>query len=250
MKTNLITLLSFASAISIGLVACAPTPAPTSAPVATVAPAPTAAPAATVAAPATAAPAAKAPVPAGAVTLKIVEGESNAQYEVNETLFNENNKLATAIGVTPKVNGEIQLNPQDPGKSKVGRITVDVSLLKSEGNPNGNGSPRRDGFIMRTALESSKYPIAEFTPKTYEGLPATYKTGDTLKFKMSGDMKVHETVTPVTWDVEAAYDGSTLKGKATTAVKMSMFGFQPPNIAGMLRAEDDTKLALVFVAKP
>ena len=243
-------MLSIASAISVGLVACAPAPAPapTSAPVATVAAAPTAAPA--TAAPATAAPAAKAPVPAGALTLKIVEGESNAQYEVNETFINQSNKLATAIGVTPKVNGEIQLNTQDPSKTQVGKITVDVSLLKSEGNANGNGSARRDGFIKGAALESGKYPIAEFTPKTYEGLPAAYKTGDTLKFKMSGDMKVHETVTPVTWDVEAAYDGSVLKGKATTAVKMSMFGFQAPNIAGMLRAEDDTKLALVFVAKP
>ena len=237
MKSNVLKCVSSASVLVICLVACAPA-APQ---VATVAP---------VVVATVASAAAVNPPAAGSLVLKIVEGESNAQYEVNETLFNQNNKLATAIGVTPKVNGEIALNVLDPSKTQVGKITVDISLLKSEGNPNGNGSQRRDGFIKSNFLESAKYPIAEFIPAKYDGLPSTYKTGETLKFKMSGNMKVHETVAPVTWDVEATYDGAVLKGKASTAVKMSMFGFQAPNIGGMLRAEDDAKLALVFVAKP
>ena len=262
MNNNLLKTFTCASALSLGLVACAPaaTPAPANAPAATIVPAakaaePTRAPASAepTKAPAVTEPA-KAPAVAapagGVISLKIVEGESNAQYEVDETLFNQNNKLATAIGITPKVNGEIKLDPKDPSKTQVGKITIDISLLKSDGHPNGNGSPRRDNFIKNSFLESAKFPIVEFAPTNYEGLPTAYKTGDTLKFKMVGDMKVHDTAKPVTWDVEATYDGSVLKGRASTALKMSLFGVQPPNIAGMLRAEDDTKLALVFVAKP
>lgn len=185
----------------------------------------------------------------GPVTLKIVESESQASYEVDET-FLEGNKLATAIGLTPKVNGEIMLNTADPSQSKVGTITVDISLLKSEGHPNGNGSARRDNALKDRWLESSKYPLVEFTPTTLEGLPTTYTPGQELTFKMIGDMKIRDTSKPVTWDVVANYDGTTLTGTATTAIKMSDFSFEAPNIAGMLRAEDDAKLTLQFVAKP
>ena len=185
----------------------------------------------------------------GPVTLKIVENESQASYEVDET-FLIDSKLATAIGVTPKINGEITLNTADPSKTKVGTITVDISLLTSEGNPNGNGSARRDNAIRRQWLESSKYPIAEFTPTRLEGLPTTYMVGQELTFKMTGDMKIRDTTKPVTWDVVALYDGTVLTGTATTAIKMTHFNFDPPNVINMLRAEDDAKLTLQFVAKP
>ena len=209
------------------------------------APKATEAPAAATEAPKAAAPAAA----AGAVTLKIVEGESNASYEVEETFISKGNKLATAIGLTPKVNGEIVLNTADPSKSTVGKITVDISLLKSEG-VNDNGSGRRDNAIKGRWLESSKYPIAEFTPAKLEGLPTSYKAGDEISFKMTGDMKIREATKSVTWDVKAKYDGTSLTGTATTAIKMSEFNFEAPNIAGMLKAEDDAKLKLDFVAKP
>jgi len=185
----------------------------------------------------------------GPVTLKIVESESQASYEVEET-FLADSKLATAIGITPKVNGEITLNTADPSQTKVGTITVDISLLKSEDHPNGNGSPRRDNALKDRWLESAKYPLVEFTPTALEGLPTTYTAGEELTFKMIGDMKIRETTKPVTWDVVAKYDGTTLTGTATTAIKMSEFGFEAPNIANVLRAEDDAKLSLQFVAKP
>jgi polyisoprenoid-binding protein YceI len=209
----------------------------------TTAPAPSAAPAAT-ATKAAAAPAAE------TITLKIVPGESKANYEVGEVFINRNNTLAVAIGITDKVNGEIKLNTKDPSKTQVGKVEVNIEALASEGHPNGNGSARRDSFIRTQWLESSKYPVAEFSPTKLEGLPTTYKPGDTLKFKMTGDMKVHDTVKPVTWDVEAAFDGKALTGKATTALKMSMFNVSPPNIAGILKADDDTKLSIQIVAKP
>lgn len=220
--------------------AAAPTTAPQAA-APTAAPKPTDAPKPTEAAK---------PAAAGVVTLKIVPGESKAQYEVDEIFFNQNNKLATAIGITDNINGEIKLDPSNPAKTEVGKISVNIQVLKSDGHPNGNGSARRDNFIRTQWLESAKYPVAEFTPTKLEGLPNTYKLGDTLKFKMIGDMKVKTGTQPITWDVEAVYDGSTLKGSASTAFKMSIFNVEPPNIAGMLKANDDTKIKLTLVAKP
>lgn len=183
------------------------------------------------------------------LTLKLVEGESKASYEVGEVFLNQNNKFAIAIGLTDKINGEIKLNVKDPSKSQIGKITVNIQSLKSEGHPNGNGSSRRDGFIRTQWLESTRFPNAEFVPTVLEGLPTSYKNGEALKFKMIGDMKIKDTSKPVSWDVEASWNGSQLTGKASTAIKMSQFNFEAPNIAGILKAEDDAKLLLEFVAK-
>lgn len=234
---------------AIALSACGAAPAPTAAPTATTQSqpaAPTVAPAATPtesAAPAEATAAAE-PAPAGAstITLKIVPDESKASYAVDETFLNQNNKLATAIGVTTIVNGDITLDPQNPVNTIVGEITVDISALKSD-------SDRRDSAIRGNWLESAKYPLAKFVPTAYEGLPASYEIGQELTFKMTGDMTVRDTTIPVTWDVVARYDGSQLVGTATTQIKMSSFNFAAPSIAGILRAEDDAKLTLEFIAR-
>jgi hypothetical protein len=46
------------------------------------------------------------------------------------------------------------------------------------------------------------------------------------------------------------YDGEALTGTATTTVQMTDFGFEPPNIANVLRAENDALLTFEFVARP
>jgi polyisoprenoid-binding protein YceI len=212
-------------------------PAPTSAPAPTeapAAPAPTEAPAAAPAAPAAA---------SGSAVYKIAESESTASYSVEETFINQNNKLVTAVGVTSKINGDITLDLTDPSKSSIGEITVDISLLQSD-------SSRRDNAIRGRWLESGKFPLATFKTTSIEGLPGTYTPGQELSFKITGDMKVREASVPVTWDVKARVENDRLVGEATTAIKMSQFGFEAPNIGGILRAEDDAKLTLKFVALP
>jgi polyisoprenoid-binding protein YceI len=64
---------------------------------------------------------------------------------------------------------------------------------------------------------------------------------------MSGDLTVRTTTRPVTWDVEARIEDDTLYAAATTLVKMTQFGFQPPSLT-ILRVEDDVTLTLNLVA--
>lgn len=213
----------------------APKPAATAAPaaVATSAPAATTAPAKPT----------DAPKPATPGAYKIVPGQSKASYAVNEVFINRGNLLATAIGVSTVVNGEITLDPADPSKSKVGEITIDVSAFASD-------SGQRDNYIRRNSLESTKFPLARFKPTAITGLPASYKDGDELKFKMTGDMTVREATAPVTFDVTAKLAGGKLTGTATADVKMTDFKFNPPDIAGVLKADNEVKLKLEFVAMP
>ncbi len=180
---------------------------------------------------------------ANTVDFKLVPGESQVSYTVQETLFNQNNRLNTAVGVTKQVTGDIYGNQTDPSQSKIGTITVDISQFTSD-------SSMRDNFIRRNFLQSSKYPLATFTTTSITGLPASYTNGQAYSFKVTGDLTVHNVTKPVTFDVTASLNGTTLSGTATAAVKMSDFGVGPITLGGMLQTQDDVKLSMQFVARP
>jgi polyisoprenoid-binding protein YceI len=180
---------------------------------------------------------------ASTVDYKIVPGESQVSYTVQETFINQNNKLNTAIGVTKQVTGDVYGNKADPSLSKVGAITIDISQFTSD-------SSMRDNFIRRNFLESSKYPLATFAPTAIDGMPGSYTEGQVYSFKGTGDLTVHNVTKPVTFDITASLSGTMLSGTAITTIKMSDFGVGPITLAGMLQTQDDVKLTLNFVARP
>jgi polyisoprenoid-binding protein YceI len=184
---------------------------------------------------------AAAPTP-GPQRFVIVPGESRVIYRVGEVFLNQNNRFNVAEGVTTAVRGEITIDRAAPRNSRVGTITVDISQFQSD-------SARRDNAIRERWLESARYPLATFTPTAIEGLPATYTDGQELRLKVTGDLRVRETTRRVTFDTTLKLEGPVLTGVATTQIRMTDFGFDPPAILGILRAENDVRLEFHIVAR-
>ena len=177
------------------------------------------------------------------VVYKIIPGQSTVSYTVGETFFNENNRFNTAVGTTPQVSGEITVDTTNPKNSSISPIEIDISQFKSD-------SSRRDNMIHNRFLESSRYPIATFTPTNIDGLPDSYTPGQELTFKVTGDLQIKETTKPVTFDVTSKVDNSQLTGTASTNILMSDFGVGPIQLAGILGTEDQVKLDMNFTAQP
>lgn len=173
---------------------------------------------------------------------RLVAGESRVAYEVAETFFSENNRFAIAVGVTTEISGSIEIDLTNPQNSQIGAIEIDISRFTSD-------SGRRDNAIRGRYLESSRYPIATFTPAQISGLPSSYTEGQSLTFQVTGDLLVREIIRLVTFDVSASLNGDTLTGTATTTILMSDFGVGPITILGVLGTEDEVKLAFEFVAR-
>jgi polyisoprenoid-binding protein YceI len=253
MKRSLLVASAIISAAL--LVACggaatvAPTEAPTEAPVA----APTEAPAAT----ATAEPAAPVPTTEAAATAdsetsttpangfqlyRIDPAQSEARYQVDE-LFFTGNRLATAIGRTNGVSGEIMVDFAQPANTKLGEITIDVSQLASD-------EGRRDNFIRNMGgLRSSQYPQVKFVPTSIEGMPDSVTAGDSFEITIHGDMTVQDMTKPVSWKAMIKVEDGKVTGSATSEVLMSDFGIGPIEVP-MLKTEDKVLLFLDFVAVP
>ncbi|MGQ0570821.1 MAG: YceI family protein [Armatimonadota bacterium] len=187
--------------------------------------------------------AAPAAPPAGAQRYVIVPGESSVTYRVAETFINEGNRFNIAVGVTNVVRGEIFIDRARPANSRVGTITVDISQFRSD-------RQRRDSAIRDRWLESSRFPMAEFTPTAIQGLPEAYQDGRELQLQMTGNLKIRDVTKPTTFAVTLKLEGNVLTGAATSMIKMTDFGFEPPSIFGILRSENEARLEFRFIAKP
>ena len=172
----------------------------------------------------------------------IDQSKSNVNYGVGETFLNQNNRYNYAEGVTNIVSGDIIINFNEPALSSVGDITVDISAFKSD-------KTRRDNAIRDRWLESNKYPIAIFTPTQLKGLPEKYMLGDTVDFEIDGSLSVRDATSPASFSVTLTVNNGEMLGQASTRLLMTDFGFDPPDISGILKAENEVDITFVFLAR-
>jgi len=207
--------------------------------------APTAAPAAI--APTSAPPAAPAAAaaPSGAAggtrSFTIVPEQTEASYQVQEKFLNRD-LPNIALGKTNAVTGELQISLDGKPSGKITKISVDLRTLTSD-------QSRRDSRIHTQWLESDKYPFAEFTSTDVQGIPESYTEGQEINFKLTGDMKIRDVTKPVTFDVKGKLEGDTITGSATSKILMKDFGFDPPNVAGILTVDDGVTVTINFTAQ-
>ena len=171
---------------------------------------------------------------------RIVPATSHVSYSVDEVFIEENNRFFTAVGTTAGVSGEILLHNAHPKLSRVRNISVDLRTLTSD-------SERRDRAIRERFLESRRYPYARIDSATITGLPERLTSGRAFPFQLTGTLNVHNVTRPTTWRGEATLSGDTLRGKATTQVRMSQFDIEVPRFL-WLRVADAVKLEITFVA--
>ena len=182
------------------------------------------------------------PAPAGLERYVIDPAASQASYRVGEVFLNQGNQFNVAVGTTRAIQGEILVDRANPRRSRVGTITVDISQLKSDRS-------RRDTMIRNQWLESDRFPRAVFTPTQIQGLPDAYAPGRELTVQILGDLKIREVTRPAIFAAKLRLEGETVTGIATTTIHMTDFGFDPPSILGVLKAENEARLEFQFLAR-
>lgn len=172
----------------------------------------------------------------------IDQSQSKASFTLHEQLMGS---PKTVVGITPQVNGEIQVDPTDMSKTRVGPIQIDARDFTTD-------SDMRNRAIRRFVLQSSRdeYRYIVFTPTAIAGLPSTAKVGDTLELKISGDLTVSGVTKPATFATTVKVESDTqLSGLAKTQVLRSDYNLQIPSVPSVANVTDEVELELQFVAK-
>lgn len=167
---------------------------------------------------------------------------SEVVYRVGEAFFG-NIPRGVAVGMTRGIEGVLTLHPDAPARLWAGLIRVDIRQFTSD-------EPRRDARIRREWLESDRYPIAELRVTEVRGVPAGYRPGDLADVQVHGYLTLRETTRPVSWEGILVLGERELRAALETYIRMTDFGFEPPAVAGLLKAENDVHLVFNFVAEP
>jgi polyisoprenoid-binding protein YceI len=174
-------------------------------------------------------------------TFEIVPDQSEATYDVQEQFLGQDLPVR-AVGRTNAISGTFEFSTDGQPTGQVTQITVDLRTLTTD-------SDRRDNAIRENWLQSDTYPFATFTSTEVQNIPESYTDGEEITFQLVGDMTVRDVTSSVTFTVTGKLEGDTVTGTATAPIKMTDFGFDPPNIAGFVTVEDDVNLTINFTAK-
>jgi len=174
-------------------------------------------------------------------TYTIVPAQTTASYSVYEDLIFQNKPNNDAIGTTHSVAGNFQIasgsNPTVEGMT----IKVDLRTLQSD-------SSMRDNHVQ-SALDTSDYPYATFVSVSTQGLPASYTDGQTISFKLLGNLTMHGKTNGETFAVQGKVVGNTITGTASTTIYMTDFGITPPTLANIAIVQNKTVISLDFTAQ-
>lgn len=181
------------------------------------------------------APAAAAPSTVNGARYAVESGQSKATYTVSEKFVNRD-LPNDAVGTSSVISGELILAG---GVLQPSTVSVDLRSLQSD-------STRRDGVLRDRYLETGKYPLAVFA---ISGSGATLVEGKETPVQLNGKMTIHGVERPLVFTGTATLQGRELKLTAAAQFKLPDFGIAVPNIAGMLKADENVKVAVTLVAK-
>jgi polyisoprenoid-binding protein YceI len=177
------------------------------------------------------------------VLLRVVQEESEACYQVGEVFFRRGGEYALAVGVTRSIDGEVAIDLNNISNSLIGEIVINISEFQSD-------SRSRDGAIREEWLESNRFPIARLQNAVAEGLPAAaYTEGEVVDFTITGDLTVRDVTRPTTFTMRGVYQENTLVVTGYADILMSDFGVQAPDMAGILRVNDEMRIVLNLVMR-
>lgn len=147
-----------------------------------------------------------------------------------------------AVGRTAAVSGSIVLAAD-------GSVVPDQSLITIDLRPLTSDKERRDGYVQRRLLQTEQYPTATLKVTALRGVPSPLPTSGTLALTLQGDLTVHGTTRPTTWEISATATPEGYTGTAVTRFTFETFELTKPRVAILLSIDDDIALEYDFTLR-
>lgn len=163
---------------------------------------------------------------------------SAVSYAVEERLAGNE---SLAVGVTHVVAGDIVINTEDPGLSRVGEVVVNVEMFDSDSN-------LRDKRLRHDFLESNHWPFARFETTSIEGLDVAFEEGGTYEVALVGNLTVKETTSEETFRGTVTVTSGQLTADVSAEILSSTYDVGPINIARLAHTSDEVTLTFELVA--
>jgi polyisoprenoid-binding protein YceI len=169
----------------------------------------------------------------------VVAPEGNeARYRVREQLMHHD-LPNDAVGKTTGITGAITIAPDGTIDTATSKITIDVTLLKSD-------QDRRDGYVQHRLLETDQYPTVVFVPSRVSGASIPLASGGPHHVDVAGLLTVHGVTRPTVWHVTAESNGADVTGSGYTQFTFSDIALAQPHVPVVLSVADTIRLEYDF----
>lgn len=169
---------------------------------------------------------------------QVVTGESTfLGYRVKEVLARIGE--STAVGRTSDVTGALTFD----GKAVTAvDVTGNTQTLKSDDS-------RRDQYLARNALETSRFPTAKFTLAAPIAIDRVPGEGETMTFQATGDLTLHGVTKRVTLPIQGARRGDTIVLAGSMEILFPDYGIAKPSAPAVLSVDEKGVMEFQLVLK-
>ena len=180
--------------------------------------------------------------PSGAASSGSIDGswaasdQSLLGYRVKEVLFGQSTE---GVGRTNAVTGSLSIAGSTVEK---GDFTVDMTTVTSD-------SGNRDNQFQGRIMDTSTFPTSTFTLTQPIDLGSVPAEGQTVTASATGDLTLHGTTKPVTFDVQAQLKDGTIEVNGTIPIVFADYGIDNPS-TGFVTTEDNGLLEFILVFTP
>lgn len=151
---------------------------------------------------------------------------SQVGYRVNEVLFGQRK---AAVGRTSDVTGSMVIDGTTVSKVS---LVADLTTVSSD-------EGRRDAQFQGRIMDTTRFPTATFVLTSPITLPSAGAT--TVTAKATGDLTLHGTTRPVSFDVSARRNGGEIAVSGTIPIVFDDYGIPNPTF-GPVSTEDHGEL--------
>ena len=157
---------------------------------------------------------------------------SAVQYRVGEVLFGQS---TTAVGKTTAVTGKLSIKGTTVPTAS---FTADLTKVTSD-------QANRDGQFQGRIMNTATYPTASFELTSPIDLGSVPANGTQITVKAVGNLTLRGQTKPVTFDIIAQRDGTTISANGTIPIVFDDYQIPAPSF-GPAQVEDHGELVFLI----
>ena|SRR5579863_5540409 len=175
----------------------------------------------------------------------ITTSQSNASYEAHFLVAGQS-VPGTVTGVTGDVTGGFLLTSETQPNPTIMSMSIRVDLRTLD-----SGSSDRDDHVRNDTFQVNTYPYATFTANNAQVIAGTYSAGQTVMFKLTGELTIHGVTRPATFDMQGKLLQNTVTGSGTTLIHLQDYQMKTPEITSVvsITVSKDITLMIQFSAQ-
>jgi polyisoprenoid-binding protein YceI len=190
------------------------------------------------------------PCPTGATAsglrvFDITTSQSNASYEAHFLVAGQS-VPGTVTGVTGDVTGGFLLTSDTQPNPAIMSMNIRVDLRTLD-----SGSSDRDDHVRNDTFQVNTYPYATFTTNNAQVIAGNYTEGQTVTFKLVGQLTMHGVTRPATFAMQGKLLQNTVTGSGSTLIHLQDYQMKTPAITSVvsITVSKDIMLMIQFTAQ-